>query len=84
MKLHTFRSGKEPDVFAYTGDVTGANLPAELGPWTPCEGAPEVGPRASLIGVGASGPVFAAIQRDGYWVGRSEVIASSTGVPVLE
>jgi hypothetical protein len=33
MTLHTFQSRKTPSMFAFTIDETGANLPAEGGPW---------------------------------------------------
>ena len=39
MKLHIFKSGKEPDVFGFTADATGGNLPSELGPWLELEKA---------------------------------------------
>jgi len=33
MTISLFRSTKEPDVFGFTVDPTGSNLPAQLGPW---------------------------------------------------
>ena len=84
MKLHVFRSGREPDVFGFTPDATGMNLPAEYGPWIALKGAMEVVPTASLVGVGASGPVFAGIERDGFYVARSDVITRMTGIPTVE
>lgn len=33
MEVYAFRGGKER-VFAFTPDRTGANLPAQLGPWS--------------------------------------------------
>jgi hypothetical protein len=33
MDLHTFRSQKTPTMFGFTIDNTGANLPADGGPW---------------------------------------------------
>jgi hypothetical protein len=33
MTITLFRSTKEPDVFGFTVDPTGSNLPAQLGPW---------------------------------------------------
>jgi hypothetical protein len=33
MTLHIFQSPKTPEVFGFTVDDTGANLPIEGGPW---------------------------------------------------
>jgi hypothetical protein len=75
MNLHLFRSGKEPDMFGFTPDATGADLPAELAPWTrsgegvaqqawPIEGARYI----------QFAPIFDAVGHDGYYVGLSEII----------
>jgi hypothetical protein len=34
MKIHLFQSTGELDVFGFTSDETGANLPVDLAPWT--------------------------------------------------
>jgi hypothetical protein len=83
MKIHLFRSLKEPDVFGFTGDETGANLPAGFGPWTPAEagGALETRPADRSIRYGQTGPIFVAIQRDGFYVARSETLSRDSGVP---
>jgi hypothetical protein len=83
MKIHLFQSLREPDVFGFTGDETGANLPAELGPWAVSgSGGPlETGPGDRLIRHGQCGPIFVAIQRDGFYVARSETLSRDTGVP---
>jgi len=33
MKPHIFQSQKTPELFGFTVDVTGENLPSEAGPW---------------------------------------------------
>ena len=33
MKVYVFRSSKDPEVYGFTSDQTGENLPAELEPW---------------------------------------------------
>jgi hypothetical protein len=33
MTLHVFQSSKMPELFGFTIDASGANLPAEGGPW---------------------------------------------------
>jgi hypothetical protein len=74
MKIHLFKSAREPDVFGFTGDETGNNLPVELGPWTRSGGgAPiETGPGTdALAGIGSSGPMMEAIEKDGFYVARS-------------
>jgi hypothetical protein len=82
MRLHIFRSGREPDVFGYTADESGVNLPRGLGPWMRAEKEPlDVEPDASAPGLGASGPVIARVARDGFYVARSETIERITGVP---
>lgn len=83
MKIHLFRSLKEPDVFGFTGDAAGVNLPAELGPWTAAgAGGPlGTGPGDRIISYGHSGPIFVAIQRDGFYVARSETLSRDVGIP---
>jgi hypothetical protein len=85
MKIHIFRSNRQPDVFGFTGDATGANLPAALGPWdqSTCGGALEAGSGAALAGIGSSGPVVAAIAQEGFFIARSEVMSQTTGKPWL-
>lgn len=85
MQLHIFRSGREPDVFGYTVDERGVNLPKMLGPWMPAENGPlEVEPDASAPGIGASAPVVAGVARDGFYIARIETIERMTGVPSVE
>jgi hypothetical protein len=53
MKVHIFQSGRRPDVFGFTSDATGGNLPVEFAPWT-CAGvgAMEIDPGAGSAGIG--------------------------------
>jgi hypothetical protein len=80
MKLHIFKSGKVAHVYGFTSDASGSNLPVEFAPWTLSEeGSAEIGPNSSLAGIGGSGPIFAAIQRDGFYVARSEPVITRAG-----
>lgn len=69
-------------MFGFTADETGANLPAEFGPWKRSEqGAAEIGHDNSLAGVGASGPVLAAVQREGFYMARSRIVVRDITAP---
>jgi hypothetical protein len=82
MQIHIFKSLKAPDVFGFTGDETGKNLPRDLGPWTRSGNALETGPSGTASGgIGSSELVFAAIEKDGFYVARSETISRNTGIP---
>jgi hypothetical protein len=71
-------------VFGFTSDETGANLPADLGPWIrSTEGCTvETGPDiVTLSGGGSSDPVVSAIENGGFYVARSETITHRAGIP---
>lgn len=67
-------------MFGFTPDGAGANLPAEFAPWIRSgEGSPlETGAADRLARHGQPGPISAAIQRDGFYVVRSEPIWCNT------
>jgi hypothetical protein len=74
MKLALFRSTKDPDVFGFTADPAGSNLPAALGPWQQAD--------AGSLGVGLEGlamfdPVIQAVERDGFFLARSGLTISA-------
>ena len=73
MKLTLFRSTKDPDVFGFTADPTGSNLPDEFGPWPKAgEGtAAQAYAGDSLGGIASSDPVVRAVERDGFYLARS-------------
>jgi hypothetical protein len=82
MQIHIFQSLKAPDVFGFTGDEAGGNLPADLGPWTRSGNVIETGLGGLASGgVGSSELVFAAIEKDGFYVARSETISRNNGIP---
>ena len=76
MKLHTFQSGKEPDVFGFTADETAMNLPADLAPWTP-----SVSSTPMQATAGADDPIAAVVERDGFYLARSETLPKQAGIP---
>jgi hypothetical protein len=70
MDVYRFQSTKRLDVFGFTAEETGSNLPDDLGPWAPLEsGAVPTG-----SDVGASKPIVAAVKRDGFYLTRSETV----------
>ena len=73
MKLTVFRSTREPDLFGFTADPTGSNLPEALVPWRKVgEGtAAQTCAGDSLGGIAASDPVIKAVERDGFYLARS-------------
>ena len=79
MVTFMFRSVKEPDVFGFTADASGGNLPGELGPWRRAG----VGTAArsyaggSLDGLASSDPVIKAVERDGFYLARSGLTISA-------
>ena len=80
MTISLFRSTKEPDVFGFTADPTGSNLPAELGPWQSAGAGTAATSYAgtSLDGLATSDPVMRAVERDGFYLAHSGVIGRPT------
>ena len=83
MTIFLFRSAKEPDVFGFTADPAGANLPAELGPWhkSGTGTAAQSYAGSSLDGLASSDPVIKAVERDGFYLARSGLTISSAAEP---
>jgi hypothetical protein len=71
MQPTLFRSTKESDVFGFTTDPTGSNLPEEFGPWRQAgEGtAAQTDAGDSLNEIASSDPVLKAVERDGFYIG---------------
>jgi hypothetical protein len=62
MKSHIFRSQKAPELFGFTADETGGNLPQEDGPWERAGNAIPLGTTMA-----STSPRFGRqIERDGY------------------
>jgi hypothetical protein len=73
MTIFLFQSGYDAEVFGFTSDAAGKNLPAEFSPWTrDGEGsAMRIGVGEGLAGAGASAAVIRAVKRDGFYLARS-------------
>ena len=61
MDVYLFLSGSAWNLSAFTFDQSGANLPAEYGPWTPANGG-----RVMLLG--AADPISRAVSKDGFFL----------------
>jgi hypothetical protein len=79
MKLSLFRSTVEQNVFGFTADPTGCNLPEEFGPWQKAGEGTSAHTYAenSLDGLALSDPVIRAVERDGFYLARSGTIIGS-------
>lgn len=79
MKITLFRSTVASDIFAFTADETGANLPGQLAPWQKAghSASARAYAETSLDGLPSSDPVIKAIERDGYYLARSGLNVSS-------
>jgi hypothetical protein len=73
MKLSLFRSTVEQNVFGFTADPTGCNLPEELGPWQKAGEGTSAYTYAekNFEGLALSDPVIRAVERDGFYLARS-------------
>jgi hypothetical protein len=74
-KLTLFRSTKEPDIFGFTSDPSGNNLPGQFGPWLKAGAGSLAQTYAgdSLEGLALSDPVIRAVQHEGYYLARSGI-----------
>jgi hypothetical protein len=71
MQIFVFRSDKDNDVFGFTGERHGRNLPAEFAPWTPLgHNEMTVGNKVSGV-TGGADAVTKGIARDGFFVARA-------------
>ena len=80
MNLYFFRSAKQPDVFSFTTDPTGANLPTKLAPWHPAGSGSATQSYAGrrLDGLGPFDLVIKAVEKDGFYLARSGLTTSSS------
>jgi hypothetical protein len=81
MQVFIFRSWKDAEVVAFTGDREGEALPPDLAPWKLAGGnAIQVGD--SLAGVtGGANAVLDGIGVDGYFLVRTLVYVTSQTLP---
>jgi hypothetical protein len=62
MTLHTFRSTRTPELFGFTLDADGGNLPVDDGPWEPTGSAIPLGTTMAST----SPEIAQQIERNGY------------------
>jgi hypothetical protein len=73
MLLHLFTSGADPEVFAFTADPTGTNLPTELKPWQKSGSALNVRSGEAIGPAGSSAAIIDGVRTDGYYLARGGV-----------
>ena len=75
MNLFRFRSSKVPSVYAFTSDGAGAALPQNLAPWLQTSrGSQQVAEPFGTPQHVQSGPIYDAIQRDGFYLEPNEIL----------
>jgi hypothetical protein len=67
MQTYLFNSQKEPSVFGFTNDRTGANLPTEHAPWYSLGGR-HVHVGTHIQGVGSADELLKTIAAKGYYI----------------
>jgi hypothetical protein len=74
MQIFLFQSEIDNDLAGFTEEEDGGNLPSDYAPWKLIGGrAVQIG--SNLSGVSGGGDaLLAAIQRDGFFLARSETI----------
>jgi hypothetical protein len=75
-----FRSAQKPDLFAFTDDLTGSNLPDEFGPWQ--QSSENVFCQTYTVSIldrfSSSDPIVEAIERYGFYLVRNDFIDPTT------
>jgi hypothetical protein len=69
MAIFIFQSVKEPEVFGFTEDQTGSNLPGQFVPWHSGDGQ-AIEALDLLAGFGGSDVVSAGISANGHYLAR--------------
>jgi hypothetical protein len=70
MMINLFQSAVDPEVFGFTQDANGENLPAKFAPWRKSSrgGSLYLGIGESSAQLGAVDPVIRAVQTQGYYL----------------
>jgi hypothetical protein len=68
MMINLFQSAVDPEVFGFTRDATGQNLPAQFAPWRKSSqgGSLYLGIGESSAALGSADPVIRAVQTQGF------------------
>jgi hypothetical protein len=86
MTISLFRSRKEPDLFGFTADPAGSNLPPEFGPWDNAGAGTAAASYAgtSLDGLSISDPIMKAVRQDGFYLARSGLAVMPASLHVFQ
>jgi hypothetical protein len=70
MTINLFQSVTDPEVFGFTRDATGQNLPGKFGPWRKSSqgGSLYLGIGESSAQLGSHDPVVRAVQTQGFYL----------------
>jgi len=82
MKVYLFNSEKHRNMYGFTPDQTGGNLPKEFGPWSKFKELdvnPGEPPRAGV----KTEDILDGIKRDGFHLARVEIKVTEAIVPDL-
>lgn len=80
MQVFIFQSEKDKDIFGFSGELAGGNLPAEFAPWQRI-GNTALQSGGGVAGIGPADAVIASIEREGFFVARSEGVQVSRQLP---
>jgi hypothetical protein len=85
MKFTLFRSPKQLNLFAFTADLSGSNLPDEFGPWQKSgeHSSAQTYAGTNLDWLSSSDPVIKAIERYGFYMARSGLLPPLVSVREL-
>ena len=78
MRFHLFQSGSDPDLFGFTADASGANLPDRFKPWQKIGNALNVRRGEAVTSVGSASVIIDAVKRDGFYLARGGVKIART------
>jgi hypothetical protein len=70
MMINLFQSAVDPEVFGFTQDATGENLPAKFAPWRKSSqgGSLYLGIGESSAQLGSVDPVIRAVETQGFYL----------------
>lgn len=68
--INLFQSEADPEIFGFTRDATGQNLPERFAPWRKSSngGSLYLGVGECSVQLGASDPVIRAVQTHGFYI----------------
>jgi hypothetical protein len=78
MRLYLFWSTRDIEVFGFTFERTGNNLPIEFAPWSKNGDGGAL--YANQGGRSSSNGIVEAVQRDGFYLARCEQLRASPGI----